>query len=183
MKKIFLKFIFTFLIATIFATISCGDDNLNPNGGGGGDENIRSPMSWGSGNLADSFTDKPVDNAMIAALSVSKQEADKTSILNLYKQFTQLRNNYAALGTGEMTKHEVYNEDNADFKNIAAWYRTEGAQKVLVIHNFAATDSNISISQTSKAIIGVNGEIIVDNIEAGGHTLQMGAYSTIILEL
>lgn len=147
-----------------------------------GDEYIRTPMSWGTGNTADKFTDK-VDNAMIAALSVSKQETDENSILSVYKQFTELRNNYAALGSGVMTKHEVYNETNQHFKNIAAWYRTEGDQKVLVVHNFAATNSNIVVSQTLKTIIGVNGDIVITDAKAGGHAVQMGGYSTLVLEL
>lgn len=141
-----------------------------------GDENVREPMQWGDGNDADfgvKYTKSDV-------ASVKEQEADANSLLNVYKKFTQLRNTYPALAQGTMSKHTTYNENNATAgKEIAAWYMTKDAQKMLVIHNFSASAKEISLSDKLDKAVAVNGTV-KSKADGENTLLSMGAYSTVV---
>ena len=140
-------------------------------------------MAWGDKGSVTSYTDK-VDSEMLSDVgNTDSQKGDANSILNMYSQFTQLRNNYDALAMGKMTPHDTYNQSNTEFKNIAAWYMTYNDEKLLVIHNISEAESVLIIKDVVKAAIGVNGTILSSDDDSGNKTLEMGAYSTVVFEL
>lgn len=148
-----------------------------------GDEYVRTPMAWGDNSSTTTYTDK-IDAEMLSDVGdTDSQRSDANSMLNLYLQFSQLRNNYDALAMGKMSQHEVYNQNNTEFKSIAAWYMTYGDEKLLVIHNVSPLATVIKLKDITKSIVGVNGNIIAIDQTQGNMSLEMGAYSTIIFEL
>ena len=113
-----------------------------------GDEYVRGPMLWGD-SYTTAYTDK-IDNAVESNVpAVNEQQSDATSLLNTYQTFTRLRNTYPALATGTMSKHPTYNDSNATYNSLAAWYMTQDDQQMLVLHNFGNTA--ITLPLTDKA--------------------------------
>lgn len=142
-----------------------------------GDADIRMPLCWdkagsqiakkGLPDGLDGYTDMVTGNN-----SVEAQEADEKSILNVYKTWSQLRNTYPALATGTMSKA------NLQGNSIAAWYMTEGGQKLLVIHNVAPSGVAVSVSDSMDKPIALLGTATVKN-----KTLNLGANSSVVFEL
>jgi glycosidase len=150
----------------------------------GGDEWVRTPIMWdAAGNdLATGALGGKIDNAMLtAAISVENQSKTSGSVLDVYRTFSALRNTYPALAVGDMTPHATYNDANAEFGSIAAWYRTSGGQRMLVLHNFGSRPQLLTLKddKLGKAV-GVLGEVLLD---AGTSRLQMGAYSSVVFML
>lgn len=114
-----------------------------------GDEYVRTPMMWNSdgSNLADEALDGKIDESMLtSSISVESQDADSESLLNVYRTFAELRNNYSALATGTISKHGTYNSDNSSYPTIACWYMTEGSQVLLVVHNVGTSTKTLAFS-------------------------------------
>ena len=140
-----------------------------------GDEHVREPMQWGDGTSAD-YMDK-IQKSDVK--SVAEQQASPESLWSVYQRFAKLRNTYPALAEGEMTRHAVYHENNAQkAKSVAAWYRTQGDQKMLVVHNFAASTVQITLDDQLYKAVGLNGSI-QQSIEHPG-LFKLGAYSTMV---
>jgi hypothetical protein len=80
-----------------------------------------------------------------------------------------------------MTRHGTYNDANAEFESIAAWYRESDGQRMLVLHNFGAERQLLSLKddKLGKAV-GVLGEVL---LEAETSRVQMGAYSSVVFLL
>ena len=144
---------------------------------GNGDEYNRGPLPWG-----DSYTTQPnkVFNKSVNANTdnVTTQVSNSSSILNVYRTFTKLRNTYPALATGKMTKHGTYNEANSSFPTIAAWYMTEGSQKILVVHNLGSSTVEVPITDNINKVIG-----ILNSVEQNGNKYRMSANSSIVFLL
>jgi glycosidase len=144
---------------------------------GNGDEYNRGPLPWG-----DSYTTQPnkVFNKSVNANTdnVTTQVSNSSSILNVYRTFTKLRNTYPALATGKMTKHGTYNESNSSFPTIAAWYMTEGSQKILVVHNLGSSTVEVPITDNINKVIG-----ILNSVEQNGNKYRMSANSSIVFLL
>ncbi len=147
----------------------------------GGDEYVRHPMKWG-----DSHTPEPVDAAKVFAgmksvADVAAQEADKTSLLQVYRTFGALRNTYPALASGTMTEHPVYNADNTQYRQIAAWYRTAGDQRMLVLHNFSSASVSLPLTDAvDKAVATLNS---VSGSFGDASSVRLGAHSSVVLLL
>ena len=142
-----------------------------------GDEYVRGPMLWGD-NTVTSYTDK-IDKAVANSIAdVTKQQADENSLLNVYLQFTKLRNTYPALAQGTMTKHGTYNDSNTTDKTIGAWYMTKDSQKMLVVHNFGATQATVTLTDTIDKTVGING-----TVEQKGQEYRLAAYSSVVFLL
>lgn len=146
-----------------------------------GDEYQRGPMLWG-----DAYTTKytgKIDPSVASTIKpVTDQEQDTTSLLNLYKTFTTLRNTYPALAYGTITRHAQYNDSNTTDSAIAAWYMTKDSQTMLVIHNFGSVEEQIALSDKINSVVGVNGT--VRQKVSGADTLfKLGAYSSLVLLL
>lgn len=147
----------------------------------GGDEYVRHPMKWG-----DTHTPEPVDAAKVfagmkAVADVAAQEADAESILHVYRTFGALRNTYPALAMGAMTEHPVYNADNTQYRQIAAWYRTEGDQRMLVLHNFSSSSVSLPLTDAvDKAVASLNS---VSGSFGDASSVRLGAYASVVLLL
>ena len=144
-----------------------------------GDADIRMPLCWdkagtriarkGLPDGLDGYTDMVNGNN-----SVEVQEADESSILNVYKTWSRLRNTYDALATGTMSKAGVSGG------SIAAWYMTssDGSQKLLVIHNVAASEKTVTVSDNLSRPVALLGS---GSVQDGNLTL--GGNSSVVFEL
>lgn len=147
-----------------------------------GDEYVRGPMLWGD-NTVTAYTDKIDKNVSSDIKSVSEQEKDANSLLNVYTRFAKLRNTYPALAEGTMSKHAVYNENNETTgKSIAAWIMTKGDEKMLVVHNFGASAIQITLTDKIEKAVGVNGDIQQKENE-NNTEVKMAAYSSVVFKL
>ena len=111
-----------------------------------------------------------------ANISVESQSADKESLLNVYKRFSQLRNTYPALAEGQMSAHGTFNDSYASQEQIAAWYMSSGSQKVLAVHNFSGQTQTVSLpgDKLTQAIATNGGVRTKDN------SLQLDAWSSVV---
>ena len=82
-----------------------------------------------------------------------------------------------------MSKHGTYNENNATAgKAIAAWYMMKDAEKMLVIHNFGASATEITLTDKIEKAVGVNGSI-QQKKDSDGTMVKMGAYSSVVFKI
>lgn len=147
-----------------------------------GDEYVRGPMLWGD-NTVTAYTDK-IDKGVASGIkSVAEQQKDENSLLNVYVRFARLRNTYPALAEGKMSKHGTYNESNTVAgKSVAAWYMTKDREKMLVIHNFGASSTEITLTDKIEKAVGVNGDI-QQKKDSDGMKVKMGAYSSVVFKI
>lgn len=139
-----------------------------------GDEYVRTPIMWkadGSG-LADAMLDGKVDRAMLtSSISVESQEADESSILNVYRTFGVLRDKYYALSKGSFDYCA-----SVSSTPVAAWYRSYESQKMLILHNFSGGSTSVNISGDSlDNMIASNGAVSVKD-----NKVTLGAYASVI---
>lgn len=147
-----------------------------------GDEYVRSPMLWGD-NTVTAYTNK-IDKSVAASIKpVTEQLNDDNSLLNVYIRFAKLRNTYPSLAEGMMSKHPVYNDTNITAgKPIAAWYMTKDKEKMLVVHNFGNTATEIALTDKIEKAVGVNGNIQQKKNDSGV-SVKLGAYSTVVFKI
>ena len=131
---------------------------------GRGDEYVRAPINWlesGAGNATGSLGGKIEPGMLNAAQSVENQEKAEDSILNLYRKFGKLRNQYASLGkNGAMSQHPIYGS-SSKIPAVAAWYRTSGSEKMLVLHNFSASAVSLTLEDDNLSnLVGSNGQVL-----------------------
>jgi glycosidase len=105
-------------------------------------------------------------------MSVAAEDAAEGSMLNVYKTWSRLRNTYPALALGKMSQASVSGS------SIAAWYMTEGNQKLLVIHNVANARKVVQVSDSMAKPLAVLG-----TASASGTSLTLGPNSSVVFEL
>lgn len=147
-----------------------------------GDEYVRSPMLWGD-SYTTAYTDKIDAGVASNVPSVSEQQADAASLLNTYQTFTRLRNTYPALATGTMSKHPTYNDSNANYNSLAAWYMTQDDQQMLVLHNFGNTAITLPLTDTVQKAVATQGTVEQSTQDDGTTQLRLGAYSSVVFLL
>lgn len=145
-----------------------------------GDEYVRNPMKWGDSYTTTFMTKNEAGMASVA--DVAAQSEDENSILNVYRTFATLRNTYPAMASGVMTPHETYNKDNAQYKQIAAWYRTEGNQRMLVVHNLSAAKTTLVLDDDIDKAVAVLNRIEASS-SSGQTTLHMNGWSSAVFLL
>ena len=152
----------------------------------GGDEYVRQPIKWTrSGSVPTTALGGKVDNSMLSAsISVEAQDADSGSLLNVYKTFGRLRNSYVSLAGGDISEHPKYGSSSTA-KAIAAWYRSSGSEKTLVVHNFASSGATISFgAEDLSRCIGLNGTASLKTTTTNGaltdNTLTLSAYGSAV---
>ena len=141
----------------------------------GGDEYVRTPMLWDKAgkDCAKKGVNNKVDSDMLkSSISVEAQNADANSLLNVYKTWNRLRNTYPALAEGTMT------EAPGNSGSIAAWYMTAGSQKLLVIHNTAASEKNVTVKDDTSRAVGLLGTATLDH-----DVLTLGPNSSVVFKL
>lgn len=150
-----------------------------------GDEYVRTPIMWnadGSGLADGSLSGKLDMNMLTSSISVESQEADESSILNVYRDFAALRNTYPALALGHMEKHPVYNESNTEAGQIAAWYMVYEGEKMLVLHNFGEEPFILTLSDDMSRPVGLLGDAETGTGENASQ-LKLGGMSSVVFEL
>ena len=139
------------------------------------DEYLRAPIVWNSSasDCAKGWAKGKVDNSMLTgSISVDSQKADSNSLLATYMTWSRLRSTYPALASGEMTSAP------GNSGSIAAWYMSADSQKLLVIHNVAATDAEVNVSDAMSKPIAVLGTAFTKESK-----LLLGPNSSVVFQL
>ena len=150
-----------------------------------GDEYVRTPVMWdrSGAEIAAGALDGKVDMAMLVpGISVEAQEKDGNSLLNVYRTFSMLRNTYPALAHGQMERHPVYNDTNDGIPSVAAWYMTDGEDRMLVLHNFAGRNVTLSLDDDLSRPVALLGRAAV-KASGGGYQLLLDGLSSVVFEL
>ena len=140
-----------------------------------GDEYVRAPIMWdkAGSQIAKKGVNNKVDSNMLKAdISVEAQQANDDSILKVYQTWSRLRNTYPALATGEMTAASLSGS------SIASWYMTSGSQKLLVIHNVATSEKEVTVTDSMEKPVGLLG-----TASYAGTELTLGPNSSVVFEL
>ena len=126
----------------------------------GGDEYVRTPIMWDKAgkDCAKKGVENKVDNSMLtASISVEAQDADKESLLSVYREFSRIRNTYPALAEGAMTVSPL------NGGTVASWYMTStSGQKMLVIHNCGTTEKRMETSDSIAKPVAILGTVKAD---------------------
>ena len=95
------------------------------------DPKIRTPMQWSSEPNAGFSTGTPWEpiNDHYTDINVAVEDKDPSSLLNLYRQLLQIRNNHSALRTGS------YIQATASSKQVLSMLRVSEDEAVLVLIN------------------------------------------------
>ena len=142
---------------------------------GGGDEYVRTPILWDKAgtDCAKKGVNNKVDSGMLkSSISVEAQEADASSLLNVYKTWSRLRNTYPALAEGTMTASSL------NSGSVASWYMTStDGGKLLVIHN---TGGSVKILKVSDDV--THPVALLGTATLSGKTLKLGAHSSVVFQ-
>lgn len=113
------------------------------------DERLRTPMHWRRERAAGFTTGaawQPLQPDSLTA-NVQAQDADSTSLLNLYRRLIHLRAENPALATGEMIPL------SASSDAVAAYLRREGGRVVLVVVNLGTTPlAGVMLSSAERVL-------------------------------
>ena len=151
----------------------------------GGDEYVRTPMLWDKAgtDMADGNLGGKIDRDMLtSSISVEAQQEDASSILNVYRDFARLRNTYQALASGDMVRHDVYNETNTAVSSVAAWYMVSGEDRMLVVHNLGDKSVRLEFADNLDTPVGLLGTAKVKTGETSSD-LMLGACSSVVFDL
>jgi len=99
------------------------------------DPRLRTPMHWTRGKAAGFTLGTPWESLQPDSLTtnVALEDADRTSLLNLYRRLIHLRANNSALGSGELMPLETGSDA------LAAYVRRARDRAVLVVANLGAS--------------------------------------------
>lgn len=137
----------------------------------GGDIHIRQPMKWSDTEYA-KYTGAILpsyDNLK----SVAELEKDPESLLNVYRQFGQLRNIYPAM-TEKGSLTPCYNSSSYPGA-LSAFYRELNGQKMLVMHNVSDQPIEVKINETVKKAVAVIGKV-----QREEKTIKMAGFSSVV---
>ncbi|MBQ6861444.1 MAG: alpha-amylase [Alistipes sp.] len=137
----------------------------------GGDIHIRQPMKWSDTEYA-KYTGAILpsyDNLK----SVAELDKDPESLLNVYRQFGQLRNIYPAM-TEKGTLTPCYNTSSYP-DALSAFYRELNGQKMLVMHNVSDQPIEVKINETVKKAVAVIGKV-----QREEKTIKMAGFSSVV---
>ena len=113
------------------------------------DPRLRTPMQWTPGTGA-GFTKGHVWEPLMpdsATANVQVQDADKASLLNLYRKLIHLRSANSALASGTLIPLDASNPA------AAAWVRRDGSHMVLVVANLGTTPlSSVALSSDAGGL-------------------------------
>ena len=140
----------------------------------GGDNYIRTPIRWdknGSDCAVKGVYDQVPSGLANQKYSVEMQDADASSLLNVYRTWSRLRNTYPALAEGTMTASSL----NAG--TVASWYMTAGGEKMLVIHNTGGSAKSLKVSDDVTRPVALLGTATLS-----GKTLKLGAHSSVVFQ-
>lgn len=146
------------------------------------DEDIREPMIWykdKAGGVGQSTWKVAKYNTGDAHVSVEQQLADKTSILNHYKQLISWRKELPALQNGDIFEFTLTTRNFS----LTQYVRATADERVLVIHNLsdavqlAELDQSTQFGEFTEIMKTTNNEALLQ-----GATLTIPPYSTVIMK-
>lgn len=150
----------------------------------GGDRNVREPMLW-KPKAEDAERPTWISstiNTDTGVGSVAVQAESAASLYNVYRKFMRLRNTYPALAEGTIELPEWFDDASSDDKQVMAFYRTAGSEKLLVLHNVSGTQRSYAFEGAVAApVADMNG--VTFSSEGNSHKLVMPPYSSIIFEM
>ncbi len=113
------------------------------------DPRLRTPMQWTAGHAAGFTTGAPWETLQpdTQTVNVATEDADPSSLLNLYRRLIALRRSNSALATGRLVPL------TAGSVNVVAYLRRAGDKTVLVVANLgAAAVTGVSLHAGKDAI-------------------------------
>ncbi len=113
------------------------------------DPRLRTPMQWSTGHAAGFTTGTPWEALQpdTQAINVATEDADPSSLLNLYRRLISLRSSNDALATGRLVPL------TAGSTEVIAYLRRAGDKAVLVVANLgAAAVTGVSVHSGKDAI-------------------------------
>jgi len=139
------------------------------------DENLREPMRWTRQATTGESRWKPTSVNQGEAVSVQAEQADPNSLYNTYRTLIGWRAQNSALRDGDLTVLATGKP------NLVAYWRNDGKQKLLVVHNLSGKDvawkpaadvlpANATVQMSTKPQAA---------LDAG--SLKLPAYSTVVL--
>ncbi|QKS43348.1 DUF3459 domain-containing protein (plasmid) [Paenibacillus cellulosilyticus] len=143
------------------------------------DERIREPMPWtASLEGADETSWIQPMFAKGGDVSVEREEADSSSLLQWYKQLIQWRNEEKALHDGGIDSFKL-----GDEKGLSAYVRMTADERVLVVHNLTGKPLQATIDDETAygAFTGI-AHTTDTSATLDQHTLEMPPYSTVIIK-
>ncbi len=146
----------------------------------GDDANVREPFLWTT-KASDTYRAKwRVSSTNIDANvpPLSLQQDDETSLYNVYVALLKLRNTYPALAEGDFT----YVFPSALPDALSIYTRQKDEQRVMIIHNFSATEMEYEITNPLKnPIAGFGGAYLKK--DSTQYFAILPAYSSLFIEL
>ena len=141
-------------------------------------DNARTPVQWSAGKNAGFTEGTPWLNLNENYVRINAEDnlADPDSIYHYYQKLIKLRKDPAYKDTlvyGTLTPYLP------EEKNLMAYIREEGGQKILVAGNFDRNPKTVTIP--------VEGRLLLNNLheapEMCGDTLRLAGYQAVVLEL
>jgi len=165
--------------------IGMGDDINLPDRNG-----VRTPMQWDDSHAA-GFSGAPLD-ALYAPLvsspgftpqeiNVADQLADPGSLLATVKAMIKLRKSLPALATGEFSW--TVTEPEISPNPIAAYYREDDQQKILILQNLSPDRRSFNLKTTTNTTYGLLTGNSKFNQSNGELTVELEPYGYLWFEL
>ena len=132
------------------------------------DPRIRTPMQWQAG-AGDGFTTGKAWEAMqpdSATATVEAENADPSSLLNLYRRLIHLRSTEAVLAGGELVPLSTGNDA------VTAYLRRSGTRTVLVLANLGSAPV-AGVALTSAAAVLPPGDYAPRSLLGGGNAARL----------
>ena len=79
-----------------------------------------------------------------------------------------------------MSAHPVYNDSNEAYNQLAAWYMTEGTQRLLVLHNFGSSAIQLPLTDEVQKAIATSGTVEQQTDEDGTTRIRLAGYSSVV---
>ena len=140
-----------------------------------GDEYLRAPILWTASisSAATQGVSNKVDYDMLTPdISVDAQNADASSLLNVYRTFSRVRNEYPSLAQGKMTVAP------GNGGSIAAWYVTTDSQTMLVIHNTSKSEQKVATQDDTSHQVALLGSVTL-----GNGSITLAGNSSVVFKL
>jgi Glycosidases len=146
-----------------------------------GDEGVREPFLWGDNSTTTWHTAKYSTPAKVT--NMAEQEKVFNSIYNTYKFFIKLRNSYPALANGTMALPSDFSDATTADKNFMAFYRQNATQTLFILHNVSNSTATYTLNKAIKKPIADTEVTTLNKISETKYTIEMPAYSSIIIEM
>ncbi|AIF45833.1 alpha-amylase family glycosyl hydrolase [Dyella japonica] len=139
------------------------------------DENLREPMRWTREAGTGESRWKPSSVNQGAAVSVQAEQDDPNSLYNAYRTLIGWRAQNSALRDGDLTVLATGKP------NLVAYWRNDGKQKLLVVHNLSGKDA---VWKPKADLLPKDATVLLTTkpqATLASGNLKLPAYSTVVL--